>query len=505
MDPTGTITPTVRIQPLTPYQGGNRQHHPAFTQGQLLQGVVSEKNGPNRFTIDIGGRQVLAESTAQLQIGQKLNLQVAALTPQVELHIVTGNAVNRMIGNSIHLISQQSEHFPVLADLAEISGQVPQLSSNSQKTLQFYADSIVVRPPLVPSPTQQTQLTSQLLEKAVEAFAAPQSPTIGTTFEAIASLLQQLAQTASSPSKTIEGANRLADFFSQAASLQSSAGMPLQAGTEAISPLPTTDTLPLLDQLGKIFRNDPQGQNLINQLTPLLRESTAGPLTQPLQQLLSILVEFGDTSAPPQSVQVGGQQLQEIVERLGINMDQLLADNGREKAVQTLKHALIELSQQLPPGDKSSAQADQIVKSIELYHLLQVRLAGEALLFMPLPFSFLDQGYLLVDADSAKNESKEDRASADKLEHHVELHLQLEGLGYLQIDFQKNTDGITLKFLAEDTERAKFLAGFRNELETWLTAAQLESVQFLTGAQEPVKALLKKIMAGATGIIDTNA
>jgi len=236
---------------------------------------------------------------------------------------------------------------------------------------------------------------------------------------------------------------------------------------------------------------------------PLLAENAALPATHPLQQLVSFLLELDTEAVAPQPLQ--GRQLQEVVERLGINMEQLLTDNSREKAVQTLKHALLELAQQLPLGDKSSIKADQIVKSIELYHLLQVRLAGESLFFMPLPLSFLDQGYLLIDADQSGSEQEKNSDPSEKTVQHFELHLQLEGLGNLQIDFREKDGDVTLKFLAADAERAKFLAGFRSELEQWLTAANLDSVQFLVGAQEPVKSLLGKIMGGATGMIDTKA
>jgi len=123
---------------------------------------------------------------------------------------------------------------------------------------------------------------------------------------------------------------------------------------------------------------------------------------------------------------------------------------------------------------------------------------------MPLPLSFLDQGYLLIDADRSKNDQEKHDPSEKPLQH-FELHLQLEGLGNLQIDFREKDGGVTLKFTAADAERAKFLAGFRGELDRWLTAANLESVQFLVGAREPVKSLLGKIMGDSTGIIDTNA
>jgi len=509
MDPTNITTPILRIQQLPPYQsGGQQQRTPfSFAQGQLLQGIISAKSGTNLFTIDIGGRQVLAESTAQLQVGQKLNLQVATLAPQVELQIVSSNTtVNRMIGNAIHLIGQQADIFPGLTDLAEKSGLLPQLSANSKETLQVYADSIANQTLGTAAPKVQAQLSEQLLSKTLEAFAAPQSLNTGTIYKEIGNLLQQLSQTAALPTQTAQQATTLSAIFTQISALQSSAGIPLPAGATSTALMTTEDTVSLLDQIGKLSQDNPQVQSLISRLISLLQENPVLPATtDPLQQLITLLAKVNSEQTQPQPLQLDGKQLQKFVDRLGINMEQLLAEGNSEKAVQTLKFALLELTQQFSAGSKSTVQADQIVKSIELYQTLQIRLASESLSFVPLPFSFLNQGYLLIDADRSKQESEDSPGQSEKTPQLYELHLQLEGLGNLQIDIRQKDGGVTLKFVTEDSERAKFIAGFRNELEQWLTTASLQSAQFVTGAKEPVKSLLERIINGATGMVDTKA
>ncbi len=511
MDPTNTATPILRIQPLSAYQsGGQQQRTPfSFTQGQMLQGIVSAKSGANQFTIDIGGRQILAESTAQLQVGQKLNLQVATLTPQVELQIVnSGTTINRMIGNAIHLIGQQTDIFPGLTDLAGKSTLLPQLSTNSKETLQVYANSIANQTLSTTTPQQlQAQLSEQLLSRALESFTAQQGPNIGTIYEEIGTLLQQLSQISSLPNQTAQQATTLAAVFTQISAQQSSSVAPLPSGGTVPTALTTAESAVYqLNQTAKLYPNNPQIQNLISRLIPLLQENPAQPAMQdPLQQLISLLAKVISEQTRPEPLQLDGKQLQQFVDRLGINMERLLAEGNPDKASQTLKFALLELSQQFHAGNKSTVQADQIIKSIELYQNLQIRLANESLSFVPLPFSFLNQGYLLIDADRSKRESDEKSGQSEKTAQLFELHLQLEGLGNLQIDIRQQDGQVALKFLTEDTERAKFIAGFRNELEKWLTAASLESAQFLVGAKEPVKSLLEIIMSGATGMVDTKA
>lgn len=509
MDPTNTTTPILRIQPLPAYHsGGQQQRAPfPFAQGQLLQGVISAKNGVNQFTIDIGGRQVLAESTAPLQVGQKLSLQVATLTPQVELQMVsTTTTVNRMIGNAIHLIGQQTAIFPGLADLAQKSAQLPQLSTVSQETLQVFANDLAAQGPGTTALQVPAQLSEQLLSRTLAAFTAPQGPASAALYEEIATLLQQLAQLTALPAPTAQQAATLAAVFTQMSTLLQSAGTPFktQTGTNA---LPAAEAiLAQLAQAGQRSPDNPQIQDLISRLIQMLQADPPLPASsEPLLQLLGLLAKTTGEAAQAQPLPLDGKQLQHLVGRLGINMERLLADGNPEKAAQTLKFALLELSQQLHAGNTNAVAADQIIKTIELYQTLQIRLANESLSFVPLPFSFLNQGYLLIESDRGQRDSEEEPGAAATTAQLYALHLQLEGLGNLQIDIRQHDGRVALKFLTEDTERAKFIAGSRDELDQWLTTARVESAQFLVGAKEPVKSLLAKIMSGATGMVDTKA
>ena len=507
MDPINPISPTLQIQPLTAYQNsGQQQRLPfSFTQGQVLQGMVSAHSGANQFTIDIGGHQILAESTAGLQVGQKLNLQVTTLVPQIELQIVNTPAVTRMIGNAIHLIGQQSVTMPGLTELAEKATLLPQLSTSSKETLQLYANSIA-NPSLESAPSIiATQLFVQLLNGTLEALTTPQGMSKDTLYAGIGNLLQQLLQTSAFTPESAAHATNLAPLFAQMSDPSSQASASLLTATDTSAFLSAGETISRLNAFGKLFQGNTQIQNLISQLIPFIQDDSALPAAHPLQQLLTLLNRLKSETVETQPLQVDGRQLEKIINRLGITMEQSLANGNQEKAVQTLKFALLELSQQLPAGEKGLPQTEQIAKTIELYQLLQIRLASESLVFIPLPFSFLNQGYLLVDADHSKNEPEAKTGKEGKTTKLYELHLQLEGLGNLQIDIRQQDGKLSLKFLTEDTQRAKFLASFRDQLGQWLTAASLESAQFLVGAKEPVKSLLEKIMSDATGMVDTKA
>ena len=196
-----------------------------------------------------------------------------------------------------------------------------------------------------------------------------------------------------------------------------------------------------------------------------------------------------------------GKELEQFINRLGTNLEQLLATGKQEEAAQTLKSALLEISHIFSENTKIQPQADQLTATIQLYQMLQIRLAGEAIFFLPLPLSFLNQGYLLVEPDHKQEGEQQPRMENNK----YSLHLNLEGLGNLKVDLQQQAGGMRLRFFAEDSEKAKFLSENRDDLQQWLTATTLESVQFLTGAEDPTKQLLARMTSGPASLLNTRA
>lgn len=517
------------VKPLAPAHPGGEQQRPPFALGQLLVGTVSAKGEANQFTLDINGRLLTAESTAPLQVGQRLDLQVASLSPQMALRVITHPA-NRLIANAIHLAGRQDTTFPALAALSEKINLLPQLSPESRQTLQLYANSIFSRPPetqplpgqaplttpLATTPTTPltTPLTTPILETILAAFSAPAKTSNGPLFIELSGLLTQLTRSPALPTVLADQAVTLATIFAQAGGGQpppATSAMP----TEAFLPpavVPAGELPALLARIGTAHPQDPQLHNLLARLLPLLQsdqpllQSSNQPLpvTMPaFRQLIALLAALpGERISALPTLAVSGQHLREIVDRLGMNMEQLLAHGDRQQAVQTLKFALLEMAQRLPAADPGVGQTDQITKTIELFQLLQIRLASEALFFLPLPFSFLEQGFLLVDGDRSDNKGEKSGEQAGKS---IELHLRLQGLGNLRIAMQLGIGGVTLDFMAEDAQRAKFLADHREELHQWLTATNVASIRFLVGGGEPVTTLLEKIIHGPTGMLDTSA
>lgn len=499
------LTLISEIQPLAPTSqpGGHPRHNVPFTHGQFLQGVISGQQGPNQFTLDIGGQQLVTQSSAQLHVGQKLNLQVAALSPQVQLQIVPANTDNQRISSAIHLLGQQTAIVPELPALTEEAMQLPSVSAQAQETLQWFTDRLTSGASRDES-TVLLALTTQLIDKAGGA-ALSSSNTANNQFGEIGRLLFQLADMPFASADMRERAAQLANMFASFTGAPAANIPPATAESAPFAPMLAEFNQDLQGRLERLATQSPVAAALLQNLPMLFSDQTSSPLATAIEQLVFFLAEMEEQRLQPSSLTFNGFQLETVFNRLGMNLEHLLAENKPDEAVRTLKHALLELSHQLMVAEKSPFHADQLVRTIELYQLLQIRLANESLFFLPLPFSLFQQGYLLIDTDNAQDQAQQNAKKKGRTGQNIAIHLQLEGLGNLEIDIHRDDERIALKFLAENGERAKYMAGCRDELDQWLTTGRLDSVQFLIGAKDPTKSLLEKLVHGATGMIDTTA
>lgn len=197
----------------------------------------------------------------------------------------------------------------------------------------------------------------------------------------------------------------------------------------------------------------------------------------------------------------GGAFLQRLFSRLGLNLEALLAQGGRDQAPQTLKAALLEIAHLFQHSERISEQAGRLLATLELYQLAQLQLGQERLLIFPLPLPFLDQGYLLVEQ---RQESSEE-AGEQPEEHRFSLHLSLAGLGHLKIVFLLNQEGLFIRFYFDSKDKAVFAAQFETDLKEMLSGAPLVSVSFSEGAEDPARELVRRLIPQERSILDTKA
>ncbi|WP_457572965.1 hypothetical protein [Desulfolithobacter sp.] len=455
MKPTTPLPPVLRVQRLTAFQGNRQDQRSPFTQGQVLQATVSGKTGDGQFILDLGSRQVTAEARAPLTIGSRLDLQVVSTTPQVELQIIH-EPLNRWIGQNLHLFDRQAKILASLPDLASRSSENPALSKTTREVLDQVSqlfNRLSPRSSPILSQTETAYLEEKLIQLLSQSSAGREAPTLQTSRTA-----RQILQ----------------NFLSQVVSPDT-----LSSRSTLVPKQPP-------EQLAGIL------QSLLDKELP-----GHGLDKKQLSDLLTGLTHQLSRDRPPAELEVPA--LKKFLNILGLNFERLLARGQGKEAAGTLKAALHEL-QHLQDGETIPGQTRQLLQTLDLFGLLQAKLSSEGLLFIPLPLPFLEQGYILLEEDRNPTGQEEENSKNARM---FSLHLKLQGLGNLCVEMYQQEDELTLRFLTEGPEQAAFLSNFREELRRCIAPAKLHSVQFLTGADEPLRNILDRLAPKGSGILDT--
>ncbi|MDY0389359.1 MAG: flagellar hook-length control protein FliK [Desulfobulbus oligotrophicus] len=482
MNPLAAIPRIHASLPVRP--AGEQQEPPAFHQGQLLRGVVNAKSGDQQFSLTVNGQTLTARTTVNLQPGQQLHLQVVSLTPQVELQIITNDPARQHLVTLLPLLSQQTSLGPALSALTTDTGLLEQLNPALRATLLWYAD------------------TAQGFGRVVQDGALSASPAFRQHVQAAGALLQQLGNDALLPPGITQFAAELAAFFTAAAD---------RGETPSVLQFLSTATLPgtaIIDGLlraamEQIEHSTTLTSTALAPLFSLLAENRESSALERLAQLFGLLTQ-ADSGPEEASWPKSGAQMADFCNRLGLNLERLFLEGRADEGLNTLKCALLAAAQAGQSTAQSSViSSEQLIQHLELYQLVQLKLAGESLVFFPLLFPFLQQGYLFVDQDHSGRQP--DHKKTGNSSDSVTLHVQLEGLGSLEIEMHQSDGRLHLTFVTEKMEQADYLAAFREELEQWISSASPISARFLPGAEEPFKKLLTRVIGDATSFIDTKA
>ena len=135
---------------------------------------------------------------------------------------------------------------------------------------------------------------------------------------------------------------------------------------------------------------------------------------------------------------------------------------------------------------------------IEALQLCRGRLAEQQLMFLPLPFQELEEGYLL-----AKNQDhhKEGRADSET-SLQVSLSLRLSALGNLRVDLLYDQQGLRLRLAGENQEKMNFLQRFGDDLEQALAFTPLRALSFSADAKLPAAQLQQRVLPGYKTLLD---
>lgn len=240
----------------------------------------------------------------------------------------------------------------------------------------------------------------------------------------------------------------------------------------------------------------------ISDLLPLLQQQPAllGGLSLHSRQALESFLSLQQTDL---SGDDSGALLKQLMDRLGLSLENLLARGETDKASFTLKAALLELLHGFMRESQASETVGKALSTLEFFQLAQLQADSAQQLIFPLPLPFLDQGFLLIEKrqDEHGGSGRQD----EEVEYRFSLHLKMSDIGSLRIDFYHTPEGLFIRFHADSQEKADFIAGFSQDLVGAISDGPVLSLSFAADAEDPVTELIRQLAPEGRAVIDTTA
>ncbi len=211
--------------------------------------------------------------------------------------------------------------------------------------------------------------------------------------------------------------------------------------------------------------------------------------TPEMENLLSQLTQL--VSQRPATL--SGHQLGVLSQLFGFHLETELFEGKKKAAMASLKLCLLEL-QKTGDGD----DVDGPLRRLELLQLCKAKLAADQVQFLPLPFSELEEGYLLAEKKPESDEVRHDKAPLQ-----MSLSLRLSALGNVRIDMLYDDEGLHLRLAGEDQRKMKFMQSCSEELKDSLSTVKLQGVSFSADARLPTRQLQERLLPNSQNMLDT--
>ncbi len=258
--------------------------------------------------------------------------------------------------------------------------------------------------------------------------------------------------------------------------------------------------------------SDPLNRFLSRSLTLLGKNIDLTALFQSLQQspatlatltpvTRNVLDNYLSLQQTPFEGDESGAILKQLIDRLGLSLERLLALGDKDGASKTLKAALLEVSQSFKGAESIAEHTNRILTTLELFQLAQVHMNGDKQFLFPLPLPFVEQGFLLVE----NNRQRSEQGDYAEDEVRFSLHLTLSDIGNLRIDFFHTKGGLYVRFHTDSPEKTDFVSQYSEDLKSAISEVPLLSLTFASDATDPVGDLMRHIVPEGTSMLDTKA
>jgi hypothetical protein len=206
---------------------------------------------------------------------------------------------------------------------------------------------------------------------------------------------------------------------------------------------------------------------------------------QEMQALLSALILLLRSNPG----KLSGKDLSRLWDKLGLNLEALLSAGKTVEAKTNLKTMLLMHAIEIHKQGGTTESIENVLDLLKLFQLCRYSLAQENLLFLPLPFSFLEQGYLL--AEKKRHQGQEDNDSEQFWK--MTLHLKLSFLGDLQILCLFENLTLCLRILCDSKDKVEIISDSLSRLGNHLSTVSLDRFSVGTGAKDPLQSLIQRL------------
>ncbi|MBN2644185.1 MAG: flagellar hook-length control protein FliK [Desulfuromonadaceae bacterium] len=227
------------------------------------------------------------------------------------------------------------------------------------------------------------------------------------------------------------------------------------------------------------------------QLSALLAEVKDGATPEQLEALQRLTQQL---SGQGRSVPTpAAQDLAGLVRMLGLDFEGRLYHGQLEDVRQGLKGILLALQQEDGQAEAVRENAGQLLQQVELLQVCRARLAQDGVLFLPLPFDFLDQGYALIE-EHPQSEGKE---GDGETRYSLTLNVTMSQLGAINVHMLLEGKNLFVRLRCRNPESVGRIRSTQDQLQQALAPVGLRALNVEAGGEDPVVLLMKRLRPDA--------
>jgi len=218
------------------------------------------------------------------------------------------------------------------------------------------------------------------------------------------------------------------------------------------------------------------------------------------------ILDFFSTTLQQQNVldhNDGGTVLKQFIDKLGLSLEHMLANQNKTAAAENLKAALLEILNTFRNSESLAENTEKLLNTIELFQLAQLYNTQDRQFILPLPLPFIEKGYLIVEYEERNNQEGNDHENREY--NRFSLYITMSDLGNIQIDFLQTKEALYLRFRTDSEEKTRFVEQFSEQLQETLSGSQNINISFSTDAPDPIADLLKRVISEEKSMVNTKA